>query len=235
MSSSIILFTKESVENLVTKVNVVQENFDLLLNQLFSKDEIEFFDHHLESLAPIVPQSFSSELLFDDFTPQENIEDLQRIFFDSCKGLVLIEKVPFFENNPFQVSYLLVLAEHFDEFLIDRGGNTNLIFKKEFEVFLKKFKTLDQLTFKRFSPPNRALTSIPVDPIDFLIADVYKEITRLGSSYVPIHELGEKHQNLLKIMQKNKFSNAILLKESGMSPKDFDDGLEKLKFWLKKI
>jgi hypothetical protein len=78
--------------------------------------------------------------------------------------------------------------------------------------------------------------SIPVDPIDFLILDVYKEFDRLKSTSVPFEELSEKVFSIYAVMRHERIEDGSeLLKRVGLNAKDLDDGLERLKFWLRKF
>jgi len=80
-----------------------------------------------------------------------------------------------------------------------------------------------------------------VDPIDFLILDVYKELERLRNSAKwqevtqGMEAQPEKTRMAYSAMLDDKLDASLLLRKSGLNAKDFDDNLERLKFYLKKI
>jgi hypothetical protein len=83
--------------------------------------------------------------------------------------------------------------------------------------------------------PTLKKTSTPVDPIDFLIQDVYKEFDRLKNKDLDQSELSEKVQKIFQIMRNDLLEGEELFRKTGLGAKDFDDGLERLKFWLRKF
>ena len=79
------------------------------------------------------------------------------------------------------------------------------------------------------------------DPIDFLILDVYKELDRLRSLDLldvvmeKLEGLPEKSRKTFQVMNQERLDASQLLRKSGLNAKDFDDNLERLKFFLKKL
>lgn len=211
-----------------------QESFDILLKDNFTDDELRLFEGQLDAIAALYVQPILSELSFEDFYPDEAREVQQRDFFKNCQSSISLENLPYFDSNPFQVSYLLELLARFDEILIDTGGVNALMFKDDYLKELKKFRNMDAL-FKQDVRPLEVKTSAPVTPIDFLVGDIYKEFERLKGIYIPFEELPEKAQKIYLVMSKEKLDSSTLYAKTGLNPKDFDDYLEKLKFFLKKI
>jgi hypothetical protein len=68
-----------------------------------------------------------------------------------------------------------------------------------------------------------------------LIQDVYKEFDRLKNKNLDQNELSEKVQKIFLIMRNEKLDSEELFRKTGLGAKDFDDGLERLKFWLRKF
>ena len=89
--------------------------------------------------------------------------------------------------------------------------------------------------------PREIKTNKPVDPIDFLILDVYKEIQRLQQSgklmlaLEGLQQQSEKTKKIFFVMREERLEAGALFQKCGLGAKDFDDYLEKLKFFLKKI
>jgi hypothetical protein len=238
---NISLYSRLSPDDLQRLVISHQEEFDLLLGDNFSDEELIGFEAAIDEIGAVYAQPLLSELSFDDFYPQPGREFDQKNFFSSCNSVLIIENLPFLETNPFQITYLIDLLEKFDQVLIDRGGVTELLLKPEFLRDLYKFKSLESLLEKKVPVVQKNKLRVPVEPIDFLVRDVYLEIDRL------LANLGESDfqdslllqsspvQKLFKIMQKEKLNPEDIYLLSGLIPKDFSDHLEKLKLFLKKL
>lgn len=212
-----------------------QTEFDQFLKDNFDDHELLPFEGMLDAIAALYVQPILPDLTFDDFYASVAEEQSQRDFFAAAKSSLCLENLPYLESNPFQVSYLIQLLERFDEVLIDQGGVNELVFKTIYLKELRKHKSMESLLgATQVKPAVVAKPSRPVDPIDFLILDVYRELNRLGSS---AHALGqsEKVQKIFKAFQGEEVDSTELYRRSGLSPKDFDDCLERLKFWLRSL
>lgn len=235
MSRTHYFYFRLGVSELDQIVKVHQTEFDQFLKDNFDDHELAPFETMLDSIAAIYVQPILPDLTFDDFYASENEEESQRVFFNAARSSICLENLPYFESNPFQVSYLIQLLERFDEVLIDQGGVNELIFKSNYLKELRKHKSMESLLGASqvkpavISKPNR-----PVDPIDFLILDVYRELDRLGTA---AHVAGqsEKVQKIFRAFQGDRADATELYRRSGLSPKDFDDCLERLKFWLRSL
>jgi hypothetical protein len=233
-----LLYPLNELERLVETHRL---DFEELIKDTFSDTELERYEGMLDSIAAVTPQPLISELTFEDFYVTEGHELKQRSFFEECRSSICIENLPDFHSNPFQVTYLIELLRNFEEVLIDKGGVHEIQFKKEYIEELKRHKNIFSLIPEEIKKPVEVSTSAPIDPIDFLILDVYKEIDRLrDAKRLPeviqgISLLSDKAQKAFKAMVDDKFDASLLLRKSGLNAKDFDDNLERLKFYLKKI
>lgn len=236
MSNAHYFYFRLSVQDLDKKVKAFQLDFDHLVNDTFSESELTKFETLLDDIGAIFVQPLFTEMTFDDFYPKEAEEQKQRDFFAAARSSICLENIPPFETNPFQVTYLIELLRDFDEVLIDTGGINELMFKKEYVDNLKKYKNIFSLIADEPKKPIEVKTSRPVDPIDFLIRDVYKEILRLDPVLVSelVHQLPEKTQKVYQAMKDEALDASALLRKSTLNAKDFDDNLERLKFFLKK-
>jgi hypothetical protein len=102
---------------------------------------------------------------------------------------------------------------------------------------LSSFKAIDTFTPKPKAPPilfSSTKSLQPVDPIDFLIRDVYRELDRLGGGVPSSDELSPKVRKILEAVRSERTSPDELLRRAGLNAKDLDDGLESLKFWLRR-
>lgn len=236
MSKAHYFYFRLSVQDLDKKVKALQLDFDHLINDTFSESELTGFESLLDDIGAVFVQPIFSEMTFDDFYAKESEEQKQRDFFETARSSICLENIPAFETNPFQVTYLIELLRDFDEVLIDTGGVNELMFKKEYVDNLKKYKNIFSLIPDEPKKPLEIKTTRPVDPIDFLIQDVYKELIRLKESPVAewIKELPEKTQKVYEAMKDEVSDASTLLKKSALNAKDFDDNLERLKFFLKK-
>lgn len=235
MSKALNLYFRLSVKELERVIEDYQTEFDTVLEDTFSDEELLKYESMIDAIAALYVQPLSDELSFDDFYADPNQEEKQRHFFESCRSSLVLENLPFFESNPFQVTYLTDLLWSFEEVLIDAGGVNNLMFRKDFLEELKRYKTMESLLT---DIPERVVETksfLPVTPIDFLIVDVYKELERLKAYTYSVDELSEKPRRIHEVMKAERLDNASLFKKTGLIPKDFDDGLERLKFFLRKI
>jgi hypothetical protein len=229
------------LEELERVVKAHQHDFDELINDTFSETELVAFEKLLDCISAIFVQPVISELTFDDFYPKISEIEKQRSFFEEAKSSICLENLPDFHTNPFQITYLIELLREFDEVLVDTGGVNELVFKNEYIQNLKRFKNIFSLLPQNEVRPLELKTKKPVDPIDFLILDVFKEIDRLKEnnliSFV-LNQLENQSEKLKKTffaLQDEKVDASALLRKSGLNAKDFDDNLERLKFFLKKI
>lgn len=231
------LFLQSDVRTTQSLVEAFQEEFETLLKDLYTDEELEMIETKLDAIGAVYVQSISSEISFDDFYFHEDEEKEQRRYFNSCKSMITIENLPYLESNIYQVTYLKDLLKKFDDFLVDAGGVSDLMTKSEFLEYLGKFKDIDHGTKKETpAAPKPMKKSIPVDPIDFLILDVYKEFDRVKGKELPFEELSEKVFAIYAVMRHERIEDGNeLLKRVGLNAKDFDDGLERLKFWIRKF
>jgi hypothetical protein len=234
--SSLTFFLQLKVSDLELIVEGFKEDFDIMLKDTFSDDELLVFEPKLDAIAAIFVQPILSELTFDDFYPTPGKEKLQQEFFENCKSSISLENIPFLESNIFQVTYLRDLLSKLPEVLIDRGGVSELIFKEEFLAQLSRYKGLEAFVQDEIQAreETRKKSSIPVDPIDFLILDVYKELNRLKENMPSGDDLSPKVRTLYDVMNIQHYGGGELFRRTGLNAKDFDDCLERLKFWLRK-
>lgn len=236
MPQDIYLLSTLQLSQLEEVIEAHKEDFENFLDDNFTENDLNLFEKQIDQLAAITVQPVLTELTFDDFYADPEKEEQQRSFFSRCKSSVSLENLPFLETNPFQVYYLRELLKRFPEVLIDRGGVNELMFKESYLNTLAKFKdasSLIVLTEKK--APVEIKTSKPVEPIDFLILDVYKELTRLQGTELSVEELSPKIQKIFHVMKEENLDSTQLLRRVGLNAKDFDDGLERLKFWLRKL
>lgn len=236
MFHSLCFYSKRSVQELEAILVQHQDDFSLLLEDTFSELELEQFENLLEDLSSPVVQTLSSELQFDDFEVLENEEKEQRRLFLEVKGALLLENVANLHFNPFQVSYIKEILRSLDDVLVDRGGFYPLLSKKAFLDSLKGYKTI----FSLLKEEEKIIPQPILDfhnPIDMIISDIYKDLARLEDKGLTFEtsDWPEKVRLLYLSLKKNKQNAQTLLGETKLSPKDFGDNLEKLKFMLRKM
>ena len=229
MSKTLLIYSPLSVMDMALKVEGHQEEFDILLGDSFSDEELEFHEAMLESIASIEVQPLIEELTFEDLVASSEQEDRQRAFFASCRSCICLENVPYLESNPFQVTYLIDLLWTLDEVLIDPGGMGELVFKKAYLQDLKQFSTMESLL-----PKVKPVVKVVLGPIEQLVQDVYQELDRLQMVEPKTMHVPEKLAVLFAGVCAGRHDAASLLRLSGLNPKDFGDRLEGLKFFLKK-
>ena len=236
MTASLTLFLPLKLSDTEAIVEAFKEEFDIQLKDVFSDDELIILEPKLDALGAVFVQPILSELTFDDFYAAADKEDLQRDFFMSCRSSIAIENMPYLETNPVQVTYLKDLVGKFPEILIDRGGVSEILFKNDFLGTLTSYKDMLSLAGGEKIPVKIVRSSsVPVDPIDFLIRDVYKEFDRLKDQEIDGRALSPKLHKIFTVMKnENTFDSSELLRRTSLNAKDFDDGLESLKFWLRK-
>lgn len=235
MSSSLTLYTPIRIPELQKLMEAYQIEFDQLLEDTFTEEELAYFERQIDAIAAVFVQPILSELSFDDFYPDPGQEQAQRFFFEECRSSVLLENLPFLETNPFQVTWLVELLKKFSEVLIDTGGVSELSFKEKYLTDLSSYKTIDHYTASSQEKKVEVKSNRPIDPIDFLVADVYKEFARLQGQEIPIVDLSAKVKKIYDVMSTSHLDSLTILRRSGLNAKDFDDGLERLKFYLRKF
>lgn len=238
MSRTLYFYLPHPVDVLKDLVEAHQQRFEQTLKDTFDDDELAGFESLLDSIAAISVDPIISEMSFEDFYADPHQETAQRDFFSHCLSCISLENLPFLESHAFQVSYLQELLALFDEVLIDRGGVSELCFKKTYLEELSGLRSLEHFLGPKIPARKETKKFQPVDPIDFLVLDVYKELERLRSkSLLPTWQNvpDEKAKKLFYVMEKEFLDPASLYSKSGLSAKDFDDYLEKLKFWLRSI
>lgn len=233
MTSTLTFFVQSDLLSLELIVASFQEEFDILLKDLFSENELEKLESKIESIGAIYVQPLSPELSFDDFYFNQVHEEGQRKFFNTCRSSLCIENLPFLETNPFQVTYLTDLVKKFDEVLIDRGGVHELLFKERFQKELASFKNIYSLINEKEAIRPVVKTSVPLTPIDFILRDIYLERDRLKNSLPSSEGLSTKVEKIYRLVSHEKLNSDELYQKSGLNAKDFGDCLERLKFWLK--
>jgi hypothetical protein len=235
--SGLTLYTKFSQADLGLVLESHQEAFDVYLEDSFSDEELTFFERQLDVLGAVYAQGISEEVSFEDFYPDPSKVQEQKEFFEACRSSLVFENLPYLEGNPFQVTYLLQLLEKIPECLIDRGGVHELQFHDEYVSEISKHRTAESLV--KFAPPVQMTvkTKAPISPIDFLVRDVYREINRLRleNKLRGIEAPSEKTVKLFSAFLSDEKSSDDLFRLSGLGAKDFDDNLERLKFYLRKF
>jgi len=236
MFQSLSFFTKLPVKDLEILLKQHQDDFQELLGDTFSENELEGFENLLDQVSSPVAQPISSELSISDFEILPEFEKEQELFFNQAKSCLLLENVSDPHFNPFQVTYIKEILRVFDDVLVDRGGFHPLLFKKPFLETLKAHKNIFSLVKE-----DRNLVTPPFfdphNPIDVLVADIYRELQRLNNKDITsiLDSCPERAKILYEKMIIQNYDSPSLFQVSKLSPKDFGDNLEKLKFFLRKI
>lgn len=236
MSKAIYFYSQLTVPELQTLVEAHLLEFDTFLEDTFTDDELAQFESMLDALAALYVQPILEELNFEDFYPDPSLEEEQKHFFLSCGSSISIENLPDLETNPFQVTYLLMLASCFDEVLVDPGGVEELRFKQSFLDSLNDYKSVHHITAAPSQKKKiQSAAPAPLEPIDFLVLDIYKELERVTDIDTTVSGLSEKEKVIFYIMKNERLDTDEILRKSCLIPKDFGDSLERLKFYLKKL
>ena len=229
---TLYFYFPQKVKDLELIVEAYQKEFDQKLEDAFSDDELLLLEKYIDYLGAVFVQPIISELTFDDFIHDESNRDIHHGLFSRCQSSICIENLPFFENNPFQVSYLLNLMDKFSEILIDPGENRALMLKGDYQVFLSRYKNADSY----FAIPQvkevKKDSLHAITPVDFLVRDIYMELDK--DKEASTLSLSPKCQTLLSIMINERLHASEIFQKAKLSPKDFEDHLERLKFTLRK-
>ncbi|MFP5491220.1 MAG: hypothetical protein ACLGG0_06945 [Bacteriovoracia bacterium] len=221
------LYSSTAPLELEVQVELFRKEFETILGDLFSEIELTRFERLLDELATVDVQPILAEISFDDFYAPEEM----RASFEKMQSVICLENMPFLENNPFQVSYLTRLIEEVGEVLIDRGGIEELQRSRDFIEEIKVLKSMESLIEVSSEP--KLVAQVIKGPIDYLLDDVYREIDRLEGQ-VLVANMTERQQKIYLPLKQHRPDALNLLKLSGLNPKDFGDGLESLKFFLKR-
>jgi hypothetical protein len=221
-------------------VEAQEKLFEEWLLDNFTDDEIDFYQDMIDSISSVLIDSKIDELKFEDYEAIRGDISFKKILFHKSITTISFSDLPYLENNPFQVSYLTMLLNQLNIVLIDPGGLEDLLLKEEYLVKLGEFKKADDLLFRpSYQQSIVQNTSQKVyDPIDKLVTEIYNELKRLEvAGILPMSgdDLPEKTRKILISIQQDYYDSNQLLALTALHPKDFDDHLEKLKFYLKKV
>ncbi len=241
MARALYVYAPLDVRLLEEVVESHVESFGEEIKDLFSDDELEIFHRQLDEMAPFSVSAKPHELQFDDFEADPDNKE-KRDLFGRVHSLVVLENLPFLETNVFQVSSIRAFLERLPEVLVDEEGLGDLLSKDEYLQKIASLKGIETV-LKEVSPrvaPVSKPSFIPVEPIDFLIRDVYQEMERilreklLEKVLIDLRSEKETLKDLFFIVREGQLPPDELFKRSGLSAKNFDDDLEKLKFFLKR-
>lgn len=240
MSKSLYIHTPYNIPFLEELFQVHQKQFEEWLNDSFTDEELDFFQEKIDTIAHVLIDLKVDSIGFEDYESISGDRELKNDLFNRLNTTISLNDMPFLESNPFQVSYLFLLVNKLENILIDPGSLNDLLSKDEYLKKLDTFKKAEDLLIN-FSPTVQApkkTHSRVFDPIDYLITEIYNELKRLevaGKLPIIATDLPEKAQKLLAVMQTDYFNASDLLRLTSLHPKDFDDHLEKLKFYLRKV
>lgn len=221
------LYSSTAPLELEVQVKLFRKEFETILGDLFSESEMTRYERLLDELATVDVQPILAELSFDDFYAPPEMREL----FETMQSVICLENMPFLENNPFQVSYLIRLIQEVGAVLVDRGGIEELLHGNDFISEIKVLKAMESLI--ELSTEAKRNVQITKAPIDYLLDDVYREFDRLEGQ-VLVGNMTERQQKIFLPLKQHRPDALTLLKLSGLNPKDFGDGLESLKFFLKR-
>jgi len=213
-----------------------QENFEFWLGDHFTEPELTKYENLLDDLAFLDVQPKIIDLRPEDLNLDQDEYLKQQAFFEGCQSTVSFENIPYLPINPFQVTYLKMFLERLGEVLIDCGDESILQFKNNFLQKLKGYKDAEDLIEKIYIQ-TPVVAKGPSHPIDFIILDIYKELSRLKTKSITINleEYSDKIKKIYEVMKEEGLDSNSLLVKSGLNAKDFGDLIERFKFILKKI
>jgi hypothetical protein len=246
MAFTYYFYSSHSVDGLKVILDKTELAFDELLQSYEEQSYIKENEKLISLLANVIPGPILAELSFDDFSVEEGRLKEMEAYFQNAKSCLVLENVPYLQTNPFQVSWILFLLNFLGPCMIDTGSITPLKNNLDLMAILKKSKSLEQvLNLSPLVPVSKSPAGnfIPVEPLDFIVRDVFKEFERLQNE----NQLGviersiesnEKMKKLFLVI-KNNFSHGPLpainlCQKSNLNPKDFGDFLERLKFLMKR-
>ncbi len=234
MGNTLYLHTPLTPDDLDLLLDGHRKAFEEALLDAFTDEELERHERLLEGLASVEAQPLLEGLGFDDMVVNPAKEDEQRAVFAACRSTLCLENVPWLETNPFQVSYLKDLLSRLPATtLVDRGGMEELVFGRD---YLRELAPLKDMVGLEAVVPEAVARRAPVlGPIEILVHDVSRELERLEGITIPIQERSEKLQKIFRAFASGERDPGMLLRLSGLNAKDFGDGLEGLKFFLKKL
>lgn len=228
------IFSTLSEDELAKRLEAHQEEFEIILGDTFGEDELEKFGRYLDALAEVSVWRVQEDLAFGDFLLDDPHPERLRSYFERCRACLVFENLPFLEDNPFQVTYLVDLLWSLEDGLVDRGEAGPLRFKKDFLTELKQLRGID--VFDAAAPVRPVMKAPPAsDPVQALLTDVHRELGRLEGNEAALSDLSARAQRLLALIREREWVAPELLSASLLTPKDFGDTLERLKFFLKKL
>lgn len=226
MSKSLHIFLPYTQKELLKIIEDYQSDFDEILKEEFSEDELESLADSLDTLASVDVTSRTQDVTIDDFEIENKDLPLMSDAFGKTKSVLVFDELPFLDTHPLQVTYLKNLLWSFREGIVDRGGVNKLIFLKDYLLILKKYKGMDALNLS-VPEVQKVVIPGPTDPLSV----IYELV--LNSKISEINHHSEKMKMIFHLIRNQKISKENLFKESRLSLKDFGDEIERLRIYLK--
>jgi hypothetical protein len=246
MAFTYYFYSSHSVDGLKVVLEKTETAFDELLQSYEDQPYIKENEKLISLIANVIPGPILAELSFDDFSVEEGRTDEMQTYFSKAKSCLVLENVPYLQTNPFQVSWLTLLLNFIGPCMIDTGSITPVKNCDDLKIILKKSKSLEQVLDIAIKPnvvKSAPQNFIPVEPLDFIVRDVFREFQRLQNEnrLEVIERSIESNEKMKKLFWalKNNFSDGPtsaenLCRKSNLNPKDFGDFLERLKFLMKR-
>lgn len=239
MAQALYLYVPLDVRLVEEIIDSHSRSFEEELKDLFSEDELESFHEKLETMALYSVNLKPQEITFDDF--ETDLSDpAKRALFDSSRALVVLDNIPFLESNAFQVSTLRSFLDRLPEVLVDETGLGRLLSKKEYLEKIAHLRGIDTY-IQTQKPPQRqeSSSSVPVEPIDFLVRDTYQQMERIVSekllekTLIALRTEKDSVKDLFFLVRESRPEPTELFRRSGLKSKAFGDDLERLMIFLR--
>ncbi len=249
MNGTLYFYTQLDVKELEAVLVSQSEWLEAFLHELYdsleSEELLRQMDDYSEELALIEAHPVHEELRFEDLTTklegeegEETPDSKQRdqrleLLFKKCRSCLVFQNLPDFHLNPLQVSvvknYLKALPEvlvdgFLDETVSDGGeflSRLNQTFKEALVAINQEIQTSKTKIVVDDNP-----LEMRIRKILFLMRELNEEAKqKLTESLV---EKSPKLEKLLNELIKGTTDSRLLFQKSGLHPKDFSDGIERI-------
>lgn len=229
----IYLFTIKSYQKMLEEIERFNILFDDFIQNPIYEEYVIKNEKKLDEMGHVTISPKMDELEFGYYVNADQINHLKSQF-GLMKTTIVIENLPYLENNPFQVSWLKLFVNELDQCLVDLGGMEYLESKSDFLNRISCYRDLE--TFAVVAPKKQMRPEIIIPyektPLDFIIDKLKLEITKTNTNaFLETLENNEMKKLFHIYLTENKI-NALYPIKNKMDPKKFGDQTESLYFKL---
>lgn len=243
MNGTLYFYTQLEVKELEAVLASQSEWLEAFLHDLYdsleSEELLRQMDDYSEELALIEAHPVHEELRFEDLTLNEAListkERDQRLalLFSNCRSCLVFQNLPDFHLNPLQVSVVKNYLKALPEVLVDGFLEETVSDGSEFLARLdQSFKEAEIIMSDTDQVPKVKIV-VDDNPLEMRIRKILflmKEFNEEAKQELiaGLIDKSPKLEKLINELVKGTEDSRLLFQKSGLHPKDFSDGIERI-------